>query len=192
MPLQFPEFSGYIFGEESNIFTNSFGQEVRIEVQEDSSATSKHLATVLYGNETAARLLADLIHSDIVLEKEETQALEEQLDFELPLNELAIWIDPIGKRGRFADSSSTTPVFFLIVIFFKCIYACYCVPVNSKTAHCPTPRAIPGHLTCVKLRTVGNMTQNEAHPVGHLTFMSKHLSAVGSKRILHVSLIHGS
>ena len=46
------------------------------------------------------------------------------------------------------------------------------------------PRAIPGHLTRVKLRTVGNVTQNEARPVGHLTFVSKHVSAVGNKRIL--------
>ena len=45
------------------------------------------------------------------------------------------------------------------------------------------PRAIPGHLTRVKLRTVGNLTQNEARPVAHLTFVSKRLSAVGSKRI---------
>ena len=47
----------------------------------------------------------------------------------------------------------------------------------------PTPRAIPGHLTRVKLRTVENLTQNGARPVGHLTFVSKRLSAVGSKRI---------
>ena len=47
----------------------------------------------------------------------------------------------------------------------------------------PPPRAILGHLTRVKLRTVGNLTQNEARPVGHLTFVSKLLSAVGSKRI---------
>ena len=45
--------------------------------------------------------------------------------------------------------------------------------VNSKTAH--PPGAIPGHLTHVKLRTVGNLTQNEARPVGHLTFVSKRL-----------------
>ena len=45
------------------------------------------------------------------------------------------------------------------------------------------PRAIPGHLTRVKLRTVGDLTQNEARPVEHLTFLSKRLSAVGSKRI---------
>ena len=55
-------------------------------------------------------------------------------------------------------------------------------PVNSKTAH-PPPRANPGHLTRVKLCTVGNLTQNEARPVGHLTFVSKRLSAVGNKRI---------
>ena len=46
------------------------------------------------------------------------------------------------------------------------------------------PGAIPGHLTRVKLRTVRNLTQNEARPVGHLTFVSKRLSAVRSKRIL--------
>ena len=45
------------------------------------------------------------------------------------------------------------------------------------------PRANPGHLTRVKLCTVGNLTQNEARPVGHLTFVSKRLSAVGNKRI---------
>ena len=64
---------------------------------------------------------------------------------------------------------------------------CY-VPVNSKTAH-PLPgnsRETPRHLTRVKLRTVGNLTQNEARPVGHLTFVSKRLSAVGSKRISQV------
>ena len=56
------------------------------------------------------------------------------------------------------------------------------VPVNSKIAH-PSHRALPGHLTSVKLRAVRNLTQNEARPVGHLTFLTKCLSAVGSKRI---------
>ena len=46
----------------------------------------------------------------------------------------------------------------------------------------PPPRAIPGQLTRVKLHSVGNLTQNEARPVGHLTFVSKRLSAVGNKR----------
>ena len=50
----------------------------------------------------------------------------------------------------------------------------------------PPPPLLPGnprHLTRVKLRTEGNLTQNEARPVGHLTFRSKRLSAVGNKRI---------
>ena len=46
------------------------------------------------------------------------------------------------------------------------------------------PRAIPVHLTRVRLLIVGNLTQNEARPVGHLAFVSKRLSAVVSKRIL--------
>ena len=41
----------------------------------------------------------------------------------------------------------------------------------------------PGHLTYVKLCTVGNLTQNEARPLGHLNFVSKCLSVVGNKRI---------
>ena len=45
------------------------------------------------------------------------------------------------------------------------------------------PRATPGHLTLVNLRTVGNLAQNDARPVGHLTFVTKRLSAVGNKRI---------
>ena len=66
-------------------------------MQNDLSTTSKHLLTVLDGNESAARLLADLIHTDVTLDADEIQALEDKLDFELPLDELAIWIDPIGK-----------------------------------------------------------------------------------------------
>ena len=57
------------------------------------------------------------------------------------------------------------------------------VPVNSKTAHPPPPRAIPGHLTHVNLRIAGHLTQNEARPVGHLTFVLKRLAAVRNKRI---------
>ena len=46
------------------------------------------------------------------------------------------------------------------------------------------PPAIPGHLTHIKLRRVGDLTQNVARLVGHLKFVSKHLSVVGNKRIL--------
>ena len=78
--------------------------------------------------------------------------------------------------------------FYRGLVNYKGPEKCRCrinAPVNSKTAHPPPPppRANPGHLTRVKLCTVGNLTQNEARPVGHLTFVSKRLSAVGNKRI---------
>lgn len=68
-----------------------------MEVQEDIAATFRHLVSVIDGNEKAAQLLADIIHAEISLETNEAQILRDKLDFELPLNELAIWIDPIGK-----------------------------------------------------------------------------------------------
>ena len=66
-------------------------------MKEDLSATANHLVEVLCGNERAAHLLAGLIHNDAALEVNEMQVLEDKLDFELPLEKLAIWIDPIGN-----------------------------------------------------------------------------------------------
>ena len=48
---------------------------------------------------------------------------------------------------------------------------------------------VPVNLTHVKLRTLGNLTQNEARPVGHLTVMLKLLAAVGNKRISQSCLL---
>ena len=80
-------------------------------------------------------------------------------------------------REAFLNANNTSNIF--VMIFPSHPASLLYVPVNSKTAHPPPP----GHLTRVKLSTVGNLTQNEARPVGHLTFVSKRLSVVGSKRI---------
>ena len=48
---------------------------------------------------------------------------------------------------------------------------------TTQFQNCPSPsspRAIPGHLTHVKLRTVGNLTQNEARPVRWLSCQNVH------------------
>ena len=103
--FQYPEFKGFIFGEESNKFTNNNGQEIVMEVQEDIAATFRHLVSVIDGNEKAAQLLADIIHTEISLETNEARILRDKLDFELPLDELAIWIDPIGKMLFFLGSA---------------------------------------------------------------------------------------
>ena len=61
------------------------------------------------------------------------------------------------------------------------------VMYQSIPKPCIPPRAIPGHLTCDKLRTVGNLTQNDARFVRRLIFLSKRLPAVGNKRISQFS-----
>ena len=61
----------------------------------------------------------------------------------------------------------------------------YC---DSQCQNRPSPRrAYPGHLTGVLLRTVGNLTQDEASPVGHLTFVTKRLSASQGKILVILS-----
>ena len=55
------------------------------------------------------------------------------------------------------------------------------VPVNSKSAH--SHWAYSGHLTGVLLPAVGNLIQNEALLVGHLTFVSKRWSALQAKEL---------
>ena len=54
------------------------------------------------------------------------------------------------------------------------------VTVNSKTAH------PPGHLTLLKLRTVGDWIQNEARPDGAFDIRVKRLLAVGNKRVFAI------
>lgn len=76
-----------------------------MEVQEDIAATFRHLVSVIDGNEKAAQLLADIIHTEISLETNEARILRDKLDFEMPLDELAIWIDPIGKMLFFLGSA---------------------------------------------------------------------------------------
>ena len=66
---------------------------------------------------------------------------------------------------------------------FRVFHLAICTSQFQNRPPPPPPRAIPGHLTRVTLHTVGNLTQNEAHPAEHLTFVSKRLSAVGKKRI---------
>ena len=65
----------------------------------------------------------------------------------------------------------------------------YYVPVNSKTVHSPGQSwGNPRHLTRFKLRTMGNLIQNETRPVEHLTFVSKRLSTSGQIRVIACKL----
>lgn len=117
---EYPEFKGFIFGEESNKFTNNNGQEIVMEVQEDIAATFRHLVSVIDGNEKAAQLLADIIHTEISLETSEARILRDKLDFELPLDELAIWIDPIDCTAQYMSNSPGEMVNGILVSGITC------------------------------------------------------------------------
>ena len=105
--------------------------------------------------------------------------------------------NPSLYNGRAACLCCSTRCVLKKLIFSNCVCITFCivyVPVNSNTAHCPPH---PGHLTGVLLRTVENLTQNEAHQVGHLTVVSKRWSASQAKGsrnsfIPHVHCIHES
>lgn len=89
-------------------------------MKEDLSATANHLVEVLCGNERAAHLLAGLIHNDAALEVNEMQVLEDKLDFELPLEKLAIWIDPIDCTSQYMSNSSPREVDGVVVSGLPC------------------------------------------------------------------------
>ena len=63
---------------------------------------------------------------------------------------------------------------------------------TSQFQNRPFPRAYPGHLTGVLLRTVGNLNQNEARLVRHLTFVPKRSAASQAKGFLNslIQLLH--
>ena len=111
-----------------------------------------------------------------------------------PLHDPVTWYKIIytGEQVAQWDFQNNAPAFVLEVPLCNLLTSIYnFVPCDrivqraymlctSQLQNRPSPpREIPGHFTRVKLRTVGNLTQNEARPVGHLTFVSKRLSAVG-------------
>lgn len=94
---QFPELSGFIYGEESNKFENGLGESVTVTVCPTEDDTAALLSKVLDGDQTAASLLSKSIHQDLCLRDERAENLQ------LPLKpeDLAIWIDPIDGTSQY-------------------------------------------------------------------------------------------
>ena len=96
--LKYPGLKEDIFGEESNKFTNTLGESVQVRVCDTQNDTSKLLSKVLDGRQSAADILAKLVHSDI----SPTDDIEESLkkvpdEDDFNIDDYGIWIDPIGK-----------------------------------------------------------------------------------------------
>jgi hypothetical protein len=93
--IQFPGISDQILGEENNKFMNAIGESVIVTIQETCDQTSQLLLKVLDGNNKAANLLANAVHSSDACHS--TVLINDNINIEINLNTIGIWIDPIGN-----------------------------------------------------------------------------------------------
>lgn len=94
--MQFPELTDQIHGEESNKFSNTLGETITVEVKETEAETAELLCKVLNGDKNAANLLAMEVHKTIEMDDINSQ-ISGCLDLNIPVKDLSVWIDPIGK-----------------------------------------------------------------------------------------------
>ncbi|XP_068081847.1 inositol polyphosphate 1-phosphatase isoform X2 [Anabrus simplex] len=95
------ELREHIKGEESNVFKNTVGESVVVQVQEDEYSTASLLNTVLNGDTRAAELLAREVHRNVSVEDINLPSPFVPVDLELPLDDLGIWIDPIDSTAEY-------------------------------------------------------------------------------------------
>lgn len=79
------------------MFTNTAGESVEVTIQSTPEETKLLLTKVLDENQEAAALLAEALHAtpDMVLDSR-----LQDLNFDLDMDNIGIWIDPIGNEVR--------------------------------------------------------------------------------------------
>lgn len=85
-----------IKGEENNVFTNKLGETVVVEIKNNLDDTAELLQIVLNDDKQAAQLLAAEVHKTIFLDNIKIQGNPVGCG-DLNLNNLGVWIDPIGR-----------------------------------------------------------------------------------------------
>lgn len=88
--------AGAVRGEENNVFSNTLGETITVEVCPNLEKTAELLKKVLDDDQTTAELLSKQVHRDINLTDVpvDHEALPE--NFDVDISDLGIWIDPIG------------------------------------------------------------------------------------------------
>ncbi|KMQ91776.1 inositol polyphosphate 1-phosphatase-like protein [Lasius niger] len=94
--IEFPELAKLVQGEETNVFSNTLGESIIVEVCPCSKDTTQLLTKVMGNDAVAAELLAAEVHKDVQL-SDVPIMLEIPTDFDINVDDLGIWIDPIGK-----------------------------------------------------------------------------------------------
>ncbi|XP_033106261.1 inositol polyphosphate 1-phosphatase-like [Anneissia japonica] len=103
---EYPGLREYVFGEESNKFTNTLGESIVVEIQETQQETCQLLTKVLDGNSQAASLLANSVHQSVhVMPSPECADVQCEMD----VNNIGIWIDPIDGTAEYIRGGVEEP-----------------------------------------------------------------------------------
>ncbi|XP_068099925.1 inositol polyphosphate 1-phosphatase [Hyperolius riggenbachi] len=103
---KFPGFEKNVRGEESNEFTNELGEKIIVEVRPTEQETATLLQKVLDSNEAAARKLAQAVHQEVTFTDESVDTVH----VDVPLSNLAVWVDPIDSTYQYIrGSADVTP-----------------------------------------------------------------------------------
>ncbi|XP_060516681.1 inositol polyphosphate 1-phosphatase [Cylas formicarius] len=98
---QFPGIGQRICGEESNEFRNQLGEKIKVEIKPNLEETSSLLSKVLNGDTETADILATEVHKTISLD--EVNATLPVRDFDLNIERVGIWIDPIDATFEYIN-----------------------------------------------------------------------------------------
>lgn len=100
LSVQFPSLKRHIYGEESNEFTNMQGETVHLNITDCENDTVNQLIKIL-GDEKAARLLAAQVYAPVSSSILNVEVLPTDVFFEIPVEHLAIWVDPIDSTAEY-------------------------------------------------------------------------------------------
>ncbi|XP_007888343.1 inositol polyphosphate 1-phosphatase [Callorhinchus milii] len=99
MGKKFPGLEDHIFGEESNEFTNSLGEKIKVNICGTESETALLLSKVLDGNMTAAGVLAKIVHHNVSI----VDPALEKVKAVIPQDTIAMWVDPIDSTFQYIE-----------------------------------------------------------------------------------------
>ncbi|XP_066581792.1 inositol polyphosphate 1-phosphatase isoform X1 [Prorops nasuta] len=107
--IEFPELAKMVQGEENNIFSNTLGESVIVEIQSDSDKTTALLAKVMASEWETAKLLASEVHRNIDL-SEVPFTVKIPADLDICIKDIGIWIDPIDSTADYINGGETIDI----------------------------------------------------------------------------------
>ncbi|XP_052809145.1 inositol polyphosphate 1-phosphatase-like [Mya arenaria] len=145
LKTKFPGMADSIHGEESTKFTNTLGDTVRVEIQDTPEETQNLLRQVLDENDTAARILSKAIHIQTAVK--DAGLFADQLDHDLIVDDLGVWIDPIDSTGQYIQGDIGQEEAGLVTEGLQCVSVL--IGVYSKSTGLPIIGVINQPFACL-------------------------------------------